>query len=388
MVSRGGGMEIEDRLEQSARSGSFTRGNLKIYAISAIKSYIILYLFLVINISIILIPQRSSNYSQLLIEIVTFSSMFAIPATISAYALIWFYKKTTIFYGMFGMGINFLDDRNRTCFTYFDEISHRDKLSDTNKSHYDKLLVMKSLERRCNQINSRNTIILSMIGVILTTAALIFIFAGRLTSLDIAAVNVLEKAKSEFREAQSRGAALSEAKRQISSGDQVEKNKRKDIFGGSSRDEFSYSNSGDNYIPVERDGLEQAIKQNNEHQERLISSINEIILKQIESENRGIDIKYLVATAITRIGVVLILVFLVQILLNLYRYNTRILSYYNSYRDIIGLWHNKDSKLEDIYKKFGAPNVNFDKEPQHPTREIIGAIDKHLSKIMPDKKNI
>jgi hypothetical protein len=67
------------------------------------------------------------------------------------------------------------------------------------------------------------------------------------------------------------------------------------------------------------------------------------------------------ATAITRVGVVLIIVFLVQILMGLYRYNTRLVTYYNSRRDLIALWEGKTEGLKVLEQLFTAPNINWAK---------------------------
>jgi hypothetical protein len=96
--------------------------------------------------------------------------------------------------------------------------------------------------------------------------------------------------------------------------------------------------------------------------------------KDLESEHGYSDWRYIVATAITRVGVVLIIVFLVQILMGLYRYNTRLMTYYNSRRDLIALWEGKAEGLKVLDHVLSPPNIDFGKDPKHPLEDIIRAV--------------
>jgi hypothetical protein len=100
--------------------------------------------------------------------------------------------------------------------------------------------------------------------------------------------------------------------------------------------------------------------------------------KEITSERGYNDTRYLIATAITRVGVVLIIVFLVQILIGLYRYNTRLITFYTSRRDALQIWNLKETSLEKLQKVM-APNVDFGKEPKHPLEDIIRAAGSKLN---------
>ena len=64
--------------------------------------------------------------------------------------------------------------------------------------------------------------------------------------------------------------------------------------------------------------------------EKLENRINELEQKLDRSRDKSVSNIYLVSTVSTKIGSVLILLFLVQILVSLYRYNIRLSGYYRS----------------------------------------------------------
>jgi hypothetical protein len=90
----------------------------------------------------------------------------------------------------------------------------------------------------------------------------------------------------------------------------------------------------------------------------------------------------LVSELSTRVGSVMILLFLVQILVTMYRYNTRIASYYDARADALDLVAETLSldpnlKIEDwgkLVAQISPDNVDFGKMPKTPASEIIESI--------------
>jgi hypothetical protein len=113
-------------------------------------------------------------------------------------------------------------------------------------------------------------------------------------------------------------------------------------------------------------------------QETYISKLQSLIdtawKKELETEHGYNDWKYITATAITRVGVVLIIVFLVQILLGLYRYNTRLAAYYNARRDLLTLWNGDPKTLTMLDKVLAPPKIEFGREPKHPLEDVLKAV--------------
>ena len=82
------------------------------------------------------------------------------------------------------------------------------------------------------------------------------------------------------------------------------------------------------------------------------------------------DTRYIIATAITRVGVVLIIVYLVQVLISLFRYNSRLITFYNARRDVLMLWDGKPEHVDPL-RGMMEPKFDFGREPKHPIEDII-----------------
>ena len=90
-----------------------------------------------------------------------------------------------------------------------------------------------------------------------------------------------------------------------------------------------------------------------------------------QKDNRTSHI-YLVSTVTTKIGSVLILLFLVQILVTLYRYNTRLSAYYDARGDGLELVSKQSvSELEQIIKALSPENIDYGKTPSTPTEQVV-----------------
>ncbi|WNK00064.1 hypothetical protein L2D14_01230 [Thalassospiraceae bacterium LMO-JJ14] len=88
----------------------------------------------------------------------------------------------------------------------------------------------------------------------------------------------------------------------------------------------------------------------------------------------------LVAEGITRFGVLAIAIYLVQILINLYRYNTRLSAYYLAHYDSLLLDGAEPDKIENIHAVLW-PDLHFGKQPTTIPNKIVDAFSTHLSKL-------
>ena len=80
---------------------------------------------------------------------------------------------------------------------------------------------------------------------------------------------------------------------------------------------------------------------------------------------------WLLATTVTRIGSVLILLFLVQIFVTLYRYNVRLSAYYNARADSLELLGHIDGDLRTLVNAFSPDAVDFGKLPRTPVEHAL-----------------
>jgi hypothetical protein len=100
---------------------------------------------------------------------------------------------------------------------------------------------------------------------------------------------------------------------------------------------------------------------------RIQQGADKIASKTIESSN------ILMSSSVTRIGTVLLLIFLVQILVTLYRYNVRLSVYYEARADLLDVI-NPDVAAEDIDRLadiLTPGDINFGKSPSSPTQDAI-----------------
>ena len=87
------------------------------------------------------------------------------------------------------------------------------------------------------------------------------------------------------------------------------------------------------------------------------------------SRNNPVVTDRLIATSVTRFGVLIIAIYLVQILIDLYRYNTRTAAYYRALADALLLSGMKPGSISALHKAL-RPDVNFGKESKSPSREL------------------
>ncbi|MEM1223869.1 MAG: WD40 repeat domain-containing protein [Verrucomicrobiota bacterium] len=94
-----------------------------------------------------------------------------------------------------------------------------------------------------------------------------------------------------------------------------------------------------------------------------------------------------IAVNATRIGILLILIFLVQILLNVYRYNTKMASFYLCRSDAIGMVASLETveegefKLDSLVGHFSTAEISLDKSPNAPTEHVAKLVTSILSSI-------
>jgi hypothetical protein len=79
-------------------------------------------------------------------------------------------------------------------------------------------------------------------------------------------------------------------------------------------------------------------------------------------------------STILRIGVIGMLVFLTQILISLYRYNSRLIAFYGSRRDALILADQKsvNTDIEKLTLILFPSSFDFGREPRHPLQEMMG----------------
>jgi hypothetical protein len=89
----------------------------------------------------------------------------------------------------------------------------------------------------------------------------------------------------------------------------------------------------------------------------------------------------LFVSSITKIGAVLLIVFGIRILINFYRYNTLLTSFYSSRADALEIFTTeKFDELERIATVLSTEKIHFGKVPDHPYKEMFKILENVVKK--------
>jgi len=117
------------------------------------------------------------------------------------------------------------------------------------------------------------------------------------------------------------------------------------------------------------------------YNERIKRLEAEISNKRNYQQNNEQNQIYLISTVTTKIGSVMILLFLVQILVTLYRYNTRLSAYYDARADALELVSGQSiADLEQIIKALSPEGIDFGKTPSSPAEQAVELAKEILSR--------
>ena len=105
------------------------------------------------------------------------------------------------------------------------------------------------------------------------------------------------------------------------------------------------------------------------------------IIKKMGDNNNSLDFNsnLIVATGITRFGIVIIAIYLVQILIHLYRYNTQAAAKYLSYADAIMLKEIDTSQIEAVQNLYSL-DIGYGRAPTAIPSRAIDAFVAFLNK--------
>lgn len=230
-----------------------------------------------------------------------------------------------------------------------------------------KLRVIQTIDARIARLRGRTNLMLLTAGILLIGASLIIIFAGTLTNLDVSAASNVDKLGTIMSDVEARLGKLSDLSQSlqklndsnISADDRTTLQKK-----------ITDIRNFDRTLPADIAGTTTLIQSEGKRLSELEDLYSKAWATEMTSAHGYNDVRYIIATAITRIGVVLVIIFLAQILIGLYRYNTKLITFYHSRRDLVQIWDGKSANLDKL-QKLMAPNFDFGKESKHPLDEII-----------------
>jgi hypothetical protein len=231
-------------------------------------------------------------------------------------------------------------------------------------------LVILQFVERATYLQKRSTYILFGIILMLICAAIFIVFAGQVTSLDVSGVKAVSLAQSDVRAAEDELERInSESARKIAQRKRAKDAASKDASRSDSEDVF-VSDSDDEITKIKFDAKKEALKKAND----VLLRVKDKQFEDDRSKDQASGQLLLIQTSVTRFGVVLILVFLVQILVSLYRYNMRLAAFYFARADGLVLLSRMPSNLGTLVNIVSPDKIDFGKPPKTPAEEATGLL--------------
>ena len=94
------------------------------------------------------------------------------------------------------------------------------------------------------------------------------------------------------------------------------------------------------------------------------------IIKDSSAQSEQEALNLLIASGITRFGILFMMIFIMQVLVNLYRYTMRLSAYYLSQADAFLLAGEDSKALMELLPALSPAQVDFGKPPTTPMGEV------------------
>lgn len=254
----------------------------------------------------------------------------------------------------------------------------------------DRALQILNFRRRSERILRWSGCVLLFIVVFLIGVTVFSVYSGRIAGFDTSSVNALDliegrikETLEEVRRVRRSSALIDETDKTIDALRQIEPRIR-DALGGARADlEREQRRLRDSLSDLQRllsregiaTGQRRAIQAELALREKELASRIEVrseIEKRLQPDLSGDrQREILVAAAITRFGILAVAVYLVQILMRLYRYNVRLAAYYRSLADALMLWGSSPVAGFSKFASSMCPTVDYGGVPDPLVKSIL-----------------
>lgn len=251
---------------------------------------------------------------------------------------------------------------------------------------------------RADSLLKRSDIVLWIIISVLIFSAVFIVFAGAIAEFGTSRVDYLADVRAQKKELQNR---LSEAKSTLTSLDEELEEPNAALFLARKAKE---DNSQSQLTPeklaeyeaktlsIEAQKLivkEEIVISNariNLLNEELSNIRGQMLSKQTSPGNNqqgvvAFDQNLLIAAGVTRFGVLIIGIYLVQILIGLYRYNTRLAAFYRAQADALLLLDHDVRDIEELHTALW-PDLDYGKTPSTIPQRIADAFSNATEKVL------
>lgn len=236
--------------------------------------------------------------------------------------------------------------------------------------------VISHLHGRAKEMTNRATVVLILIVCILLVAGAFIVFAGKIAEIGAARIDPFGNIGSQREQIEANIQAVLDRIHE-----QLEQEEKKVQNRDDGAEDGEKSNAqGQGVIPPEAENLEQSsqvalwtseLNHLRERQRRLdedYSAMQNTWTSAVLARGGGLlesisDPKLLLAEGLTRLGVLVVSIYLVQILISLYRYNSRIASYYLACADALVLAGKDQVEISGLMR-FLYPGLDFGRTPR------------------------
>lgn len=245
----------------------------------------------------------------------------------------------------------------------------------------------KDLRRRASQMRRLSFVALAGIAALLVVAVNVILFAGFIANLGVGVTGperiqqmlnaeelALDGAQSDLRALERRKNAdeLSFYRRINQTRADIRELESEHITD-EMRVEFARSEGFQAYL-ARKKSLERAINAHLESADKILEERTVYLINSIRedfgTEEQTNNLNLLIASGITRFGILFIMLFIVQILVNLYRYTMRMSAYYLSQADAMLLAEDGGDGLLKVVPVLSPQDVDFGKAPQTPVQNL------------------
>jgi hypothetical protein len=213
--------------------------------------------------------------------------------------------------------------------------------------------VVENLDRRFNHLSRQSTLIYWTIILSLVAGVFLIVFAGYLSSLDTTLATVTGRLEVQRQN----------ILRQLGLAAEEYYKARESMLSRRTTDSLSDILPEQSQFMIDLKG--QLARVDDLYEKATVAAITQV------SNRPEYKSDWNWPSTILRIGVIGMLVFLTQILISLYRYNSRLIAFYASRRDAILLsQQGSGSSLKDLAALLLPSNLDFGRQPRHPLQEI------------------
>ena len=229
----------------------------------------------------------------------------------------------------------------------------------------------RDLRNRAVQMRRFSFVALTGIGALLVVAVCVILFAGFIANLGVgktgperiqelltAETAALDRAQSDL---------LSNRQKQEDLAKRTTRDPNPDPEAYKSTPEFKQLDVAERKLILVRDAHEDAIGTILRERTAYLKTNIQTDFGSAEEAN---NLNLLIASGITRFGILFIMLFIVQILVNLYRYTMRLSAYYLSQADALLLASDGEDALLKLVPALSPAQVDFGKAPDTPAQNL------------------